>query len=126
VSETVAEQPAAVSRQIVAGWSVFSIDIESNPADGDRIFKIGAVRSDAEVVVSLSTGRMVARDVVRRVDDAAQGARVLVGHNLRRHDVPLLRRQYPGSPSRQTLTTGSSRATSCCLIRGTIPSRTRG
>jgi ATP-dependent DNA helicase RecQ len=96
VSETVAEQPAAVSRQIVAGWSAFSIDIESNPADGDRIFKIGAVRSDAEVVVSLSTGRMDARDVVRRVDDAAQGARVLIGHNLRRHDVPLLRRQYPG------------------------------
>ena len=96
MSETVAEQPAAVSRQIVAGWSAFSIDIESNPADGDRIFKIGAVRSDAEVVVSLSTGRMDARDVVRRVDDAAQGARVLVGHNLRRHDVPLLRRQYPG------------------------------
>jgi hypothetical protein len=96
VTTELAEQPAAVSRQIVVGWSAFSIDIESNPADGDRIFKIGAVRSDAEVVVSLSTGRMDARDVVRRVDDAAQGARVLVGHNLRRHDVPLLRRQYPG------------------------------
>ena len=40
------EQLAAATRQIVVGWSALSVDIETNPAEGDRIFKIGAVRSD--------------------------------------------------------------------------------
>ena len=90
------EQLAASSRQIVVGWCALSVDIETNPADGDRIFKIGAVRSDNDIVVSLPTSRLDPADVVRRVNAAASGARLLVGHNLRRHDVPQLRRQYPG------------------------------
>ena len=90
------EQPAASSRQIIVGWSALSVDIETNPADGDRIFKIGAVRSDNDTVVSLPTSRLDPADVVRRVNAAASGARLLVGHNLRRHDVPQLRRQFPG------------------------------
>ena len=89
-------RPALVSRRLLADLSAFSIDIETNPADGDRIFKIGAVRSDSDAVVALSTGRLSAEDVVRRVDDVAAGALLLVGHNLRRHDLPQLRRQYPG------------------------------
>jgi ATP-dependent DNA helicase RecQ len=96
MSEAVAEQPTAVPRRIVVGWSAFSIDVETNPADGDRIFKIGAVRADTEVVVRLSTRRIDANGVVQCVDDAARGAGLLVGHNLRRHDLPQLRRQYPG------------------------------
>ena len=89
------EQSTAAPRRILAGWAAFSIDIETNPADGDRIFKIGAVRSDSDAVVSLSTGRVDPREVVRRVDDVARGSKLLVGHNLRRHDLPQLRRQYP-------------------------------
>ena len=90
------EKLAAATRQIVVGWSALSVDIETNPADGDRIFKIGAVRSDSDSVVSLSTGRLDPSDVVRRVNAVSAGAKLLVGHNLRRHDVPQLQRQYPG------------------------------
>jgi len=96
VTTALDEQLATLSRQIVAGWAALSVDIESNPADGDRIFKIGAIRSDNDTVVSLSTGRLEFADVVRRVNAASTGARLLVGHNLRRHDVLQLRRQYPG------------------------------
>lgn len=96
MNTTLNEHSAATSRRIIAGWAAFSIDIETNPADEDRIFKIGAVRSDSGAVVNLSTGRLSPQDVVRRVNDAAAGAKLLVGHNLRRHDLPQLRRQYPG------------------------------
>ena len=96
VTSALDEKLAAATRQIVVGWSALSVDIEANPADGDRIFKIGAVRSDNDDVVSLSTGRFVRADVVRRMNAASTGAKLLVGHNLRRHDVPQLRRQYPG------------------------------
>jgi len=61
-------QLAASSRQIVVGWSALSVDIETNPADGDRIFKIGAVRSDNDTFVSLPTSRLDPADVVRRVN----------------------------------------------------------
>ena len=90
-----AESGSGLTRQAVARWSLLSIDIETNPADGDRIFKIGATRSDTEAVVSLSTGRMLPEDVVRRVDAATEGATLLVGHNVRQHDHPQLLRQYP-------------------------------
>lgn len=85
----------AWSRQLLLDASAISIDIETNPADNTRIFKIGAVRSDTEAAISLSTGRMIAEEVARRIDAAAAGAQLLVGHNLRRHDLPQLQRQYP-------------------------------
>lgn len=89
-------QPAIEAASRIAAWSVLSVDIETNPADGDRIFKIGAARSDVDAALSLSTGRLAAGEVVRRVNSIAQGAEFLLGHNLRRHDLPQLRRQYPG------------------------------
>ena len=85
----------AWSRQLLLDASAISIDIETNPVDNNRIFKVGAVRSDTEAAVSLSTSRMSAEEVARRIDAAAAGARLLVGHNLRRHDLPQLRGQYP-------------------------------
>jgi ATP-dependent DNA helicase RecQ len=85
-----------VLRQLVRQWRVFSIDVETNPADGDRIFKIGAVRSDSDAVLSLPTRRLGIEEVVRHVDALADDAELLVGHNVRRHDVVQLRRQYPG------------------------------
>ena len=90
------EQPSATSRRIVAGWQALSIDIETNPAHDNRIFKIGAVRSDNEAVLSLSTSKLTPGDIARKVASVADGARLLVGHNLRRHDLPELARQYPG------------------------------
>jgi len=94
VTTALDDKLATATRQIIVGWSALSVDIETNPANGDRIFKIGAVRSDGDGVVSLSTGRLDPVDVVRGVNAVSTGAKLLVGHNLRRHDVPQLRRQY--------------------------------
>lgn len=96
VTPVLAETSAVRARRLVAGWSVLSVDIETNPADGDRIFKLGAARSDTDAVASLSTRGMTTEDVVRRVNAIAEGTRFVAGHNLRRHDLPQLRRQYPG------------------------------
>lgn len=95
MSTDLRQSPIDLSSQQVLDASAFSIDIETNPADNDRIFKIGAVRSDTQAAVSISTGRMGAGDVVRQIDALASGAQLLVGHNLRRHDLPQLRRQFP-------------------------------
>jgi ATP-dependent DNA helicase RecQ len=82
-------------RGLLAGWAALSVDVETNPADGDRIFKIGAARSDTAAQLSLTLGRQPGASVVDALDALAAGARVLVGHNLRRHDLPQLRRQFP-------------------------------
>jgi ATP-dependent DNA helicase RecQ len=103
VTSALDDKLAAATRQIVVGWSALSVDIETNPAYSDRIFKIGAVRSNSDSVVSLSAGRLDPADVVRRVTAASAGAKLLVGHNLRRHDVPQLQRQYPGLPGPKDL-----------------------
>jgi ATP-dependent DNA helicase RecQ len=96
VNTVLGTHPAPVTRHLIAGLAALSIDIETNPADGNRIFKIGAVRSDSDEVVAISTGRIAVDDVARSLDAVAAGARLLIGHNLRRHDLPQLRRQYPG------------------------------
>jgi ATP-dependent DNA helicase RecQ len=96
VATAIADSPVLIPRQVLADWAVLSVDVESNPADGDRIFKFGAARSDIDVAVNLSTNRLSGSDLARQTGDVAQGARLLVGHNIRRHDLPQLRRQYPG------------------------------
>ena len=59
-SDPVAESFADVtaretsSRRLLREWGALSIDVEMNPADGDRIFKMGAVRSDSDVVLDTS------------------------------------------------------------------------
>ncbi len=79
--------------------AALSLDIETNPADGERIFKIGAVRSDTGASLDLSINRMapdaVDHQIDAQIDSFSQGAAVLIGHNLRRHDHPQLVRQYP-------------------------------
>lgn len=96
VNTQTVEQRIPTALGIVANWAAISIDIETNPANDNRIFKLGAVRSDTGAVLSLATDHMKVDDVVRRVDAATQGARLLVGHNVRRHDLPHLQQQYPG------------------------------
>lgn len=81
------------ARAVLAEWAALSIDVETNPADHNRIFKLGAVRSDR--ANHLTIGRQSAEVLVRQVDALTSGARVLVGHNLRRHDLPQLQRQFP-------------------------------
>lgn len=76
-------------------WRAFSIDVETAPQDGNRIFKLGAVRSEDQRGLTLSTNAAKEDDVARKVDELAAGSRLLVGHNLRRHDLIELRRQYP-------------------------------
>jgi ATP-dependent DNA helicase RecQ len=82
-------------------WRALSIDVETAPADGNRIFKLGAVRSVDDRGLTLSTNSLSAADVARKVDELAAGAKLLVGHNLRRHDLVELRKQYPALRSTQ-------------------------
>lgn len=90
------EQAGYVGRKGLGLWAALSIDVETNPADNDRIFKIGGARSDRDDHLSLTVGgRQLTDSVVDRIDALTVGARVLVGHNLRRHDLPQLQRQFP-------------------------------
>jgi ATP-dependent DNA helicase RecQ len=83
-------------RETPLRWPLLSVDVESNPADGDRIFMIGAVRSDDARSLSFNVRRASERDIEQKLDQLAVGAKWLVGHNFRRHDLPALRAQYPG------------------------------
>ena len=73
-----------------------SVDVETNPADDNRIFLIGAVRSDDSRSLTISTRRAPAHEVQAGLDELARGSRFLVGHNFRRHDTSALKRQFPG------------------------------
>ena len=83
------------SRTTAAAWAALSIDLEVDPARDQRIFRIGAVRADSAASLNLGVGRLGRAEVIRELDAITAGARVLVGHNLRRHDVPQLQRQFP-------------------------------
>jgi ATP-dependent DNA helicase RecQ len=85
-----------LDRSVIADLALLSVDIETNPADGDRIFKIGVVRSDDHRAMTLSPRRTSLPDVVNTLNAFAMGVEYLVGHNLRRHDVPSLKAQMPG------------------------------
>jgi ATP-dependent DNA helicase RecQ len=91
-----ADPQSELDRSVIAGLALLSVDIETNPADGDRIFKIGVVRSDDHRAMSLSPRRTSLPDVVNTLNAFAIGAEYLVGHNLRRHDIPCLKAQMPG------------------------------
>jgi ATP-dependent DNA helicase RecQ len=82
-------------RARIRDWYVISVDVETAPQEDNRIFKLGAVRSDGDRSLTLSTTKLAAADVVRRVDELSAGCKLLLGHNLRRHDLVELRRQYP-------------------------------
>jgi ATP-dependent DNA helicase RecQ len=83
------------ARRIVAEGRLVSVDIEAHPEKRDLIFAVGAVRSDNPDVFSSSCSPSKASSVVAALNRFAHGGRVLLGHNLRRYDVPLLRDQLP-------------------------------
>jgi ATP-dependent DNA helicase RecQ len=85
-----------LDRSVIADLALLSVDIETNPADGDRIFKIGVVRSDDQRAMTLSPRRTSLPDVGNTLNAFAIGVEYLVGHNLRRHDIPSLKAQMPG------------------------------
>lgn len=76
-------------------WRAFSVDVETAPQDDNRIFKLGAVRSLDQRGLTLSASTLTAADLVQKVDELAIDSRLLVGHNLRRHDLVELKKQYP-------------------------------
>lgn len=96
MSEQEATSQSARETGTALPWPLLSVDVETNPADDNRIFLLGAVRSDDGRYLTLNPRRSSAQEVRVRLDELAQGSRFLVGHNLRRHDAAALRSQFPG------------------------------
>ncbi|MFA7666232.1 MAG: RecQ family ATP-dependent DNA helicase, partial [Burkholderiaceae bacterium] len=84
-----------------AGVVFLSVDVESDPGRADRIFRIGAVRSDREAALDVAVARSSRETVVRRLNEFAAGADIVAGHNLRRHDLPALVGQFSGLALRE-------------------------
>ncbi|WP_256354489.1 MULTISPECIES: RecQ family ATP-dependent DNA helicase [unclassified Variovorax] len=85
----------ARARRIAAEGRLVSIDVEAHPEKGDRIFAVGAVRSDNTDTFNSACSPARAPSVVAALNSISREGRVLLGHNLRRHDLPLLRAQLP-------------------------------
>ena len=94
----VVESLRARARRIAVDGRFVSVDVEAHPEEGDRIFAIGAVRTDsADSADSFNSAcsPAKARSVTASLNTFVREGRVLLGHNIRRHDVPLLRNQLP-------------------------------
>lgn len=85
----------ARARRIAAEGRLVSIDVEAHPEKGDQIFAIGAVRSDSADAFNSACSPARAASVAASLNSFGREGRVLLGHNLRRHDGPLLRDQLP-------------------------------
>lgn len=79
----------------IRAWRLFSVDVETNPQDQNRIFKLGAVRSSDQRGITLSITRQIPAGIARELDELAVDSRLLLGHNLRLHDLVELKAQYP-------------------------------
>lgn len=66
------------------------LDLETAP-DG-KVLKVGAVLDSVERSLQ---GRFSKSDVVLILDELAQNADFVLGHNIRDHDLPILRKQFP-------------------------------
>ncbi len=93
---TIDEDRRAAPASRLEGIACLSIDVESNPEKNNRIFKLGAARSDSDAPLDLDPVRTSRQHVTQRLNQFAQGADLIVGHNLRRHDLPALESQFPG------------------------------
>ena len=71
------------------------IDIET-PASGEAVLhKLAAFRPDIEVSV-VSQRPFKAEQLKTDLDQLAEGAAFVLGHNVRRHDIPVLQKLLPG------------------------------
>ncbi|MBJ9976330.1 RecQ family ATP-dependent DNA helicase [Pseudomonas sp. S75] len=68
------------------------IDLEVNPAKADEIFKVAALREDRDVALEFDVNKDLPQ-VLAQVDDLANGADYLLGHNVINHDLRILRQQ---------------------------------
>lgn len=70
------------------------IDIET-PHSGEAVLhKLAAFRSDTGRRVTFE-GRFSAAQVRAALDDLTKGAEFVLGHNVRRHDIPVLAQLFP-------------------------------
>lgn len=93
--ETVVDSFRAYARRIAAEGRFVSIDVEAHPDKGNQIFAVGAVRSDSADAFNSACSPGTSSSVAAALNSFAREGRVLLGHNVRRHDVPLLRAQLP-------------------------------
>jgi ATP-dependent DNA helicase RecQ len=91
----VVDSVSARARRIAAEGRIVSIDVEAHTEKDDQIFAIGAVRSDSPDFFNSACSPAKATTVAASLNNFAREGRVLLGHNLRRHDIPLLRQQLP-------------------------------
>ncbi len=63
-------------------WPLLSVDVETNPADNNTIFLLGAARSDDDRSLTLSTRRISKREVHSALDEITNGAKFLLGSIL--------------------------------------------
>ena len=85
---TIEEAPSAASHGRLDGLACLSIDVETDPASDNRIFKLGAVRSDSDAALSLDTGRPPRAKVVDRLNELLVPA--LLGRARVRIQQPLI------------------------------------
>jgi ATP-dependent DNA helicase RecQ len=74
---------------------VFDLEVvPEQPNQPAKIFKIGALRPDTGEELELNTDKNIAA-ALERLDQMAEGASFLLGHNLLAHDLPMLRATAP-------------------------------
>jgi ATP-dependent DNA helicase RecQ len=70
------------------------IDLETSRGDAHVVHRIAASRADTGAHAVLP-GVGEARAIAGTLDELARGAAFLLGHNIARHDLPVLRTRYP-------------------------------
>lgn len=70
------------------------LDIETAADDALDVRKIAAWRPDTHGHVVVPNVAK-ARNIAEQLDALTEGASFVVGHNLLRHDIPLLRQRFP-------------------------------
>ncbi|KAB8044565.1 RecQ family ATP-dependent DNA helicase [Janthinobacterium aquaticum] len=85
----------ARARRIAAEGRIVSVDVEAHPEKGNQIFAVGAVRSDGTNTYGSTCSPAKAVSVAISLNGFTQDGQVLLGHNIKRHDIPLMRQQLP-------------------------------
>lgn len=83
------------ARRIAAESRIVSVDVEADPDNGSQIFAVGAVRSDGTETYRSTCSPAKAASVAISINSYAKGGQFLLGHNLKRHDIPLMCHQLP-------------------------------
>jgi ATP-dependent DNA helicase RecQ len=68
------------------------IDIETSRNDQLALLELGIYRPDTEIQENIS-GKI--KDLAQRLNHFTEGANLVLGHNIVRHDLPVLQKRYP-------------------------------